>query len=517
MERLRAVIPDHAWLILAATVGFTLLAASQLVDFRTGEPRLRIDASADRLLPEGDASREFYDRVRKTFGSDETLLIALVVDDVFTTESLQRVDRLTRRLEKVDGVHHVLSLMNAVNVRGVDDDLEIGPFIDKIPDSQAALDELRRQVRANPIYNGSLVSTDGRATAVLVYFLEMTNREYMAAGIGERIQSIAEDERGSGEAWITGGPHIRAETARVLLREALTIPLGMLVVLGVVLAVTFRSLRGVFIPLTTIAMAVTWTLGIAAGSGYELNAVTSLVPALLTTLGLSYAVHVVSQYYESGEEADFDDAGQRVAATLSHVSLPVILTGLTTAAGFASLALSPLGAVREFGLLSVIGVLCAAGASLTVAPAMLALLPAPGPKPSSSARRVGTFDWFVERVALFDIANRPAIFIAAAGIFVIALAGITQLRIGTQQVSKFRPDAPVRVHFEAVNKHLEGANLFFIVLETEYPDGFKEPINLAEIESLQAWLVEQPEIGGTTSLVDYVKLLNRGLHENDPA
>ncbi len=127
MERLRAVIPDHAWLILAATVGFTLVAATQLVDFRTGDPKLRIDASADRLLPEADASREFYDRVRKTFGSDETLLIALVGDDVFTTESLQRVDRLTRRLEKVDGVHHVLSLMNAVNVRGVDDDLEIGP------------------------------------------------------------------------------------------------------------------------------------------------------------------------------------------------------------------------------------------------------------------------------------------------------------------------------------------------------------------------------------------------------
>ena len=43
-----------------------------------------------------------------------------------------------------------------------------------------------------------------------------------------------------------------------------------------------------------------------------------------------------------------------------------------------------------------------------------------------------------------------------------------------------------------------------------YPEAFKEPLNLAEIEALQQWLVEQPEIGGTTSLVDYLKLLNRG-------
>ncbi len=517
MEWLRAAIPKHAWLVLVTAVAFTLLAATQLIDFRTGDPLLRIDASADRLLPEGDASREFYDHIRRMFGSDETLLVGLYGDDVFSAESLRRIDRLTRRLEKVEGVHHVLSLSNAVNVRGVDDDLVIAPFIDEIPESAGALADLRQQVMGNPIYNGSLVSTDGRGTALLVYFVDVTSREYMAAGIDERIVSIAEEERGSGEMWVTGGPHIRAETARVLLGEALTIPLGMLAVLGAVLAFTLRTIRGVLVPLVAIVMAVAWTQGIAAAFGYELNAVTSLVPALLTTLGLSYSVHIVSEYQESGDGAGTDDAGARVTATLSHVTLPVVLTGLTTAAGFASLALSPLGAVREFGVLSVIGVFCAVGTSLTVAPALLALLPVPQRETTrSSAQRIGRFDQFVERIALFDIAKRPAIFIAAALILLVSLAGVAQLRIGTQQVSKFRPDAPVRVHFEAVNEHFGGANLFFVVLSTEYPDGFKEPVNLAEIEALQSWLTEQPEIGGTTSLVDYLKLLNRGFHENVP-
>jgi hypothetical protein len=34
---------------------------------------------------------------------------------------------------------------------------------------------------------------------------------------------------------------------------------------------------------------------------------------------------------------------------------------------------------------------------------------------------------------------------------------------------------------------------------------------------LQTWLEAQPEIGGTTGLVDFVKLLNRAFHEDDPA
>ena len=62
-----------------------------------------------RLLPEGDASRTFYDRIRRLFGSDETLLIALVSDDVFSTDTLRQIDRLTHRLAQVDGVHHAES------------------------------------------------------------------------------------------------------------------------------------------------------------------------------------------------------------------------------------------------------------------------------------------------------------------------------------------------------------------------------------------------------------------------
>jgi hypothetical protein len=71
--------------------------------------------------------------------------------------------------------------------------------------------------------------------------------------------------------------------------------------------------------------------------------------------------------------------------------------------------------------------------------------------------------------------------------------------------------------FEAVNTHLEGANGFQIVVSAEGKANFKQPENLRALESLQAWLESQPEIGGTTGLVDFVKLLNRAFHEDDPA
>ncbi len=131
------------------------------------------------------------------------------------------------------------------------------------------------------------------------------------------------------------------------------------------------------VPLATIALAVLWTLGLAAGSGHALNAVTVLVPPLLITLGLSYVVHVVSEYYEATRAHASAPPRERVGEALRHTALPLFTCGLTTAIGFASLCLSPLGAVREFGWLSVAGTVFSLLAALTFAPAVLALLPPP--------------------------------------------------------------------------------------------------------------------------------------------
>jgi hydrophobe/amphiphile efflux-3 (HAE3) family protein len=512
MTGLEGIAGRAGW-VLAATLGLTLFALAVLVDPHTGRIRLEVDPAADRLLPEDDENRRFYDRVRHLFGSDDQLVVALVTDDVFTPEALASLARLTERIRAVDGVREVLSIANALNVRGTEGGLEIAPFFRTPPESPAAQRGLRREVLGNPIYAGSLVSRDGRAAAVVVSFVEMSNREFRARGLDERIAAIAEQERGGARVWITGGPHIAGETARVLLGETVKLPLLIGLALAGVLLLSFRTARGVWVPLATIALSVAWTLALVVATGHSLNAVTVLIPPLLTTLGLSYSVHVVSEYYDATRESRGEGPAERVAAALAKVALPVGLTGLTTAVGFASLILSPLPAVREFGLLSVIGVGCTVAASLTFTPAVLALLPAPRRLPPGGAAGV---ERLVARVAHFDLTRRPLIFGVFGAAFALALFGAAGIRIGTEQISKFRPDAPVRVHFEAVNRHLEGANPFFVVLQADARDAFLEPANLREIEALQGWLEAQPEIGGTTSLADYVKLLHRGFHENDP-
>jgi hypothetical protein len=78
-------------------------------------------------------------------------------------------------------------------------------------------------------------------------------------------------------------------------------------------------------------------------------------------------------------------------------------------------------------------------------------------------------------------------------------------------VNNFLSDNPVRLDFERINESLEGANAFTLAIESSVLDAWKEPQNLRALDDLQRWLEAQPEIGGTTSFADYLKVMNQAL------
>jgi predicted RND superfamily exporter protein len=390
---------------------------------------------------------------------------------------------------------------------------------DPIPDDPAALDAIRRSVLENPLAVGNLLSADGRTTALVVSFL-ISDREFVEKRIDEQIAAIAHQEAQAPgvEVWLAGGPHVRVSQIRAQLadlRRSIPLILG---VLAAVLVVAFRTTRGVVLPLAAVLISVLWTLATAVALGREFNIVTSLVPPLLIILGLSYSVHVVAGYYEALRlEPDRPNA-DAVERTLAHMWLAVALTGLTTAAGFLAMLLSPMRAVAETGWLSVIGVIYTMIVSLVLVPAALSAL---GPPRRGRARlesaRDDAFARFAERAGEFAVSHRRAILISAGAISAAAItAAVTRLDVGTNTLDAFPEDSVIRRDFDAVNRELGGANQFNVIVEAERDGQLLDPANLREIDRLQRWLTELPEIGGATSVVDYQRLLNRALHGGAP-
>ena len=513
-ERLPTLVIRYSRWLLAAVAVITVCAVLQLVDVRSGAVTLQIDPSVERLLAQDDAAYRFYQSARRIFGSDETILLLLQADDVFATDTMDTIARLTRRIEKLDGVVHVTSLANALTIRGSEFGIDIDSWTDLAPETPEQVQAFREHILSNPMYAGSLVTQQGDATAILISLADTPGYAFLDR-VDRDIRQVIGEEAGDIRTWLTGAPELNLATTRILLHDLVRMPAIVILVMALVLALCFRRVKGILVPLATVAVAVTWTMAIIAALGYSLNIVTVLVPTLMMIISLSYSIHVVSEFLELEKQGRFDK--DSAAEALRGVFLPVLFTGLTTAIGFLSLTLSPLAAIGEFGAFAVIGVLCAMLVTLTFTPALLAQTHAGTQPATGRAVPDAPFDRFASRVGRFDTRFRLPILWLAGSLFCIVAAGMYHLRVGTEYITNFSPDSPVRQAYDRVNTSLGGANLFYIVIETGNRDAVKEPVNLNTIKALQEWLEKQPQIGGTVSLVNYVEMLNRAFNDNDPA
>jgi predicted RND superfamily exporter protein len=517
INKIAVLVSRHTGLTLVMILALTALALTAIIDPLTGQMRLNIDPSANRLFSENMSSKQFYDKTRQLFGSDETLIITVASDDIFTPECINTIRNITDRINDIDTVYNVLSLSSAVDIRSIDDDLDISPFLADFDEGTADLEAIKKRIMGNPLYAGNLVSEAGDATALVVYFNDISDRDYIRGGIHDRISAIVEEEQGNTEIFMTGSPYFKYAMVELLVDDLIWTPPLITIILVIVLAFSFRTVPGVITPLLTVGIGVIMTLGTIATLGYSLSMISVLVPPLLMILGFSYSVHVTSEYHQQRLKPDSKDTV--ILQTLKHMTLPVTLTGLTTIAGFIALMANPITAVKEFGVFAAIGVVYITVLSITFTPALLKALDRnPGTWTAARTTRYGIgFDRFVDRIALFDLNHRRQIFVAFGIVFLLALVGMTQIHVSTESITNFRKDSDVRKGFDVVNEKLGGANHFYIVVEGEHPDTFKDPKNLEALRELQEWLEQQPEVGGTVSVADYLMLINQAFNDNDPA
>jgi predicted RND superfamily exporter protein len=509
-------VAGHPIVVLVLVALGTLLALQGIVDLRSGQLRLTVDPGIDRLLPSGDEQRRFYDRARELFGSDQTLLLVLEAEDVFQPDALAAVQRITQRVERIPGVERVLSLASAAQIEDRAGDIYAGPFFEEVPGDAATLARLRASFVTHPIYR-SLVTSDGRATSLLLTLGDVSDREFARRSMSEEVLRVAQQEAPGATLSVTGLPHAKLVLSRTILAELAFIAPCVLAISALVLLLTFRTLRGVVLPMLGIAISVIWTVGGIGWSGMPLDLVSNIVPPLVVALSFAAMMHITAEYYELLHQAPAADRISHRRAlehVLNEMGLVIAVNGFTTVLGFLSLLVSQVPSVRQFGLWASVGVALATLISLTLIPALLSLL---GP-PRRLPRRPGggAVDRGAERLADFDLRWRRGIFAFALAVLVLCCFGIARLRISTGIVDYFFEDAPVRVTFDALNERLGGLGSFFVVIEADEDGAFARPANLQALRELQLWLAEQPEIGHTLSLADPLMQLHQAFHENRP-
>lgn len=470
---------------------------------------IHLDSSVESLLPKNDPEKAYYDEIRQQFGSDEIGVIGVIADNIYTPAVLQKIQRLTEAIRQIPEVKNVISLTNAPDII-TSVARESARLVPDLNASHAALEDLKRKLTEQPVYLKNLVSADGRAAAINIFFENIGDDEFFRRGIDDHIQALIEKEKETGpeKLYYTGLPHFKVHSTQSMWADlTLFIPLTLMLTI-VVLFLSFRSLRGVLLPTITVVVSLIWTLGIMTLAGSSLSLGNMALPPLVIVLGTAYSLHVVAEYYELAH-SDLVSS-EVVRETLQATTAPLFIAALSTVIGFLSLAVNSIVSIRELGLYASVGISLAFLLSIILVPALLVLLPLPATRAEAFSPRISAA---LRTLAKLSSHHRRVVITTGILIALLSVWQGSTIEVGSDFQSFFRETDPIRQATDAINKALVGSMTFYVVVEGSEKDIVKKWDSLWRIKNLQLYIDSLAGVEKTISFVDYCELIDRGIQE----
>jgi predicted RND superfamily exporter protein len=522
----------HRWLVMAAIVAFTAALASQL-------PRIEVDTSSEGFLYDNDPVRVRYDQFRQQFANDNITMIAIEGDNVFDPRFLAHLKEFHEELAReVPYLDEVDSLINARETVGNEEGLVVGEFLETWPETPEALAERKQAALANPFYVGTYLSADGKVAAIHVKNqVFIANESDALSGFEESNSNAPLEKLGSAREfeiftilkrlidkhnspefriYALGGAFDAAWFLNMVSEEMNLFTLLSIITIAILLAVIFRRVVMVFLPLSVSLLAMMATMSIMAMAGIKVSFSMQIVPAFLLAVGVGNSVHLFTSFFrilESGESKQ--DA---LAHAMQHSGLAIVMTAITTAGGLLSFLSSPLKPVAEFGIIAPLGVMLALLYTLVLLPALIAIVPI-----RNKTREADNHPFIRQTlVKTGDFAVNHAGKVVLGWFVIIGLGLFFALQIGFSffPYKNLPEDHFLRLSIEKFDASMGGSAPLEFVIDTGKENGIKDPAVLKLIDEFQQYAVEkkydQIDIAKATSIIDVTKELHQALNENRP-
>ncbi|WP_430460917.1 efflux RND transporter permease subunit [Thalassolituus sp. LLYu03] len=415
-------------------------------------------------------------------------------------------------------VKRVRSLARMEHIEAFTGGLEVHPLMKTLPQTDAERQALREAALNNPMFINGLVSPQGNATTIQVEFniAEDDSPAMLLAynEISRIINDVTARDGFSDRVYLSGPPMIAAQTATSMEQDNQTLLPGVLLVIIVVLLLSFGRLQGVVAPLLIAVISLFWTLGAMAAFGVKQNIVSSMLPVFIIAIAVCDAIHFLATYYRLlPDNPDRAARTQAASEALRKLFWPMLVTSVTTMAGFFALSWTEIIFIREFGIFVGLGVMFAWIVTMLFLPALVILWKAPRPRFGLLVSDlIGRLMSLLGRVAGHGKG-------VVAAVLVLMVAGLVytqqNLTVDNQVIGYFQPDSRIRQDDAAINANFGGSTVVSFLLESKEIDAFKNPAVIEAVAKLQQQLNGEPLVGFTLSPVDFIKRMHQVLSATD--
>ena len=500
----------------------------------------RLDASADSLVLENDRDLEYYRSIKAQYGSDDFLIITYTPKkDLFSDDVLNDIEKLKRSLYQLKRVEEVTTLLDVplissppITYKELDKRTPV--LRDPTTDLNLAIKELSQ----GPLYKNLILNASAKTTAIQVVFkrdeyyldllkqrndlrskrlklalntkdnkqLEVVSAEFKRYATQlqeqvsqdiEKVRAILGNHKNMAEIHLGGVPMITSDMIDYIDNDIRVFGVAVLILLIVLLTIVFRKPRWVIIPMIICFAASVSMTGVLGLIDWRVSVVSSNFISLMLILTLSLTVHLIVRYRELHKIMPMANQQDLVWETVKSKAEPAVFTAVTTMVAFASLVISGIRPVIDFGWMMIIGVSLSLALVFILFPAIIVLLNTGKPDDDNDFTEKIT-QFFVYLINRF---KRP-VFIFYLALAALSVTGMSLLTVENRFIDYFKKDTEIYQGMLTIDKELGGTTPLDVILDPD-KDFYEFLAEIAEEEGIDS---ESAGISGTSYWFDVFSL-----------
>ena len=543
------------------TLGLVLLITFGLA---FGVQYFQLDASSDTLLLEDDDDLKFYRDTNKTFGGGGDFLIVTYspFDELFTQETLTKIEELSDELEGLEEIDSVLNFLDVPLLESPRQSIsEIASNPISLRKKNVDLSLAKKEFSSNPVYRGLLVSEQLDTVALQAILkpatqydskiqeryrinedssLSETERQLQLDLLSQEIDVLQKENvatrkklvadtraiiskyKNDAEIYLGGGPMISTDTIQFILNDIVFFGFAVGLLFITVLGFIFRQIRWILLPLISAFISAIVVTGLISFAGLKVTVVSANYIALLMIIAISLTMHLVVRYQELLSKNSELSQKEIVLMASTQMFVPCLYTALTTIVAFLSLIVSDIKPITDFGLLMATSIVIAFLVTFSFFPAVISKLPKKEKdyvEDQSSGITLFIFQIFKN--------SRIKIIFFSLIVFGLSVLGISMLSVENKFIDYFKSDTEIYKGLSLIDEKLGGTAPLDLVINApvreqidDVFEDFDDPFgmddsasgywftsqNLDRLEEIHDYLESRTEIGKVLSVSSGIKL-----------
>ena len=484
-----------------------------------GINNFRFDASSETLILDNDVDYQIYEQTNDDFGSSDFLILAIQSsNEIFTLDNLQNLQNLRDKIQVIEGVDSVVSVFDAPILEQPKLSLIKSASNDKyLLEDELNLPLAKQELIDSPIFSELVISKDGKTLAFQINLDGKDNYDQTVIDIRSEIQSFKNFNIN-----LAGPSMIVFDTINFIKNDVITFGTITVLVFFIFLYLIFRDFWPVTIILLNALIVMFISIGVMGLMDWPISIVSSNFLALLLITSIAISIHILAKV-----QTDVDKSIS-TSKSLSDIFMPCLFTALTTVVGFASLILSDIKPVIDFGKMMSVGVLLNLLSSFLFIPLVLELKNIK----SITQKNIADFVYnngYVQSKGFIKKAWIPFLLIFIPLIIYLP----TNLKVENKFIDYFNKETEIYKGMETIDKNLGGTTPFDIILslpeaieEVDEEDLFfsensetakywwkKE--NMDKLQKVQNEVSKLDELGKVLSIANGIELA-QNLNNNQP-